>query len=253
MPYSQVHVQVFAEGHFGSGVSNTVEIWRAGFHLTKNGGVVGGTSELTNFLTNIRPALTTYHSTAAVGAGSSCFLDAVSGAYIGTDGNYALGSLQSTTRVPLTTSTPGSGTTDKPWPTANVISLRSLLLRGPASHGRIYWPATSQGIQGATGVIAGSTVSSVAAAAKLMLDAVNVQALANFGTGCNVGLVSKVGTGFQSPVIRVGIGQKLDHIESREGEIPEAHVFQNLTISTALLAELDDEFRRQMEDLVDTD
>jgi len=251
VPYPVPFVKVNVEGHFGASGTAKSEYWRAGFHITKNGGVIGGTSELTNFLTAIRNALTTYHTITAVGAGSKCFLTDVSGAYIGTDGKYALGSLQSTTRVPMVTPTAGIGTNGGPWTQSIVLSLRSLLLRGPGSHGRIYWPATSAQVDPNTGVMTGANVSSIVAGAQSMLNAINTQAALAFGSGSNVGLVSPLGSGFQSPVIRVGIGQRLDSMESRERDIPESHVFSNLTLATALLEDLDDDFRRRMEELVD--
>jgi hypothetical protein len=248
MAYSVPFVKLNVEGHFGSSTVDIKERWQAGFHITKNGGVIGGTSELSSFLTNIRAAVQTYHTTAAVGAGTTAFCDAVSGAYIGTDGRYALGALQSTTRVPLASSVAGVGTPALPWSTAGVITLRSLLTRGPASHGRVYWPATGQSYDKTTGVVAAATVTTWVTAAKTLVDALNAVAATNFGTGSNVGLVSAKLTGYQSPVIRVGIGQKLDSMESRERDIPEAHQFLTTVNSTLLLAGLDDDFRDAMRD-----
>jgi hypothetical protein len=231
-----------------------VEYWRAGLHITKNGGVIGGTAEVTNFLTSIRNAFTTYHTITAVAAGSKCWLTDLSGAYIGTDGKYALGSLQSTTRVPMTTPTAGIGVNGGPYSQSIVLSLRSLLLRGPGSHGRVYWPATSAQIVPDTGVMSTANVNSIAAGAQSLINAINVQAALTYGSGCNVGLVSPLGSGFQSPVTRVGIGQRLDSMESRERDIPESHVFSNLTLAAALQENVDDEFRRRMhEEFPDAD
>lgn len=248
MAYPLPFVKCNIEGHFGNSSTNKVERWQAGFHLTKNGGVIGGTTELTSFLTAIRSAVVTFHALATVSAGTSCWVSDVSGAYIGTDGNYALGSLQSTTRVPLTTITAGANATTAPYSQAVVLSLRSLLLRGPASHGRIYYPATGLGIAFATGALASSNTTGISAAAATMLNTFNTQASLAFGSGTNVGLVSPNGLGFQSPVIRVGVGQRMDHMESRERDIPESHVFTNLTLATALLEDQDDDFRRRMQE-----
>jgi hypothetical protein len=197
-------------------------------------------------LSAIRAPLATYHNSAAVGAGTAAWLDQVSGAYIGTDGKYALGALQSTTVINLTTSSQGQGSGAGPWPTANVLSLRSLLTRGPASHGRVYWPAGGNAISTTTGVLSGAVVTGVVTAAQTLLNAINVQAALAFGSNAGVGLVSPKGTGFQSPVTRVGVGQKLDHMESRERDLPEQHQFLPLTVSLALLEELDDDFREAM-------
>lgn len=248
MSYALPFVKVTVEGHFGTSSTNIVEQWRAGFHLTKNGGVIGGTSELTAFLTALITPTITFHNTSALASGTTTWIDAVSAAYIGTDGKYALGSLQSTTRVPLGTPSAGVGTQFAPFSQAMVLSLRSLLTRGPASHGRIYWPATALTVTSGTGVISSATVTAIRTAALTYLNAINTLASSNFGSGTNVGLVSNKGSGFQSPVTRVGIGQKMDSMESRERDIPEAHIFGTLTISTLLLEELDREFRAAMGD-----
>jgi hypothetical protein len=91
-------------------------------------------------------------------------------------------------------------------------------------------------------------VTIILAQAQTLINAVNATAATNFGTGTNVGLVSAKGLGFQSPVTRVGIGVKPDHMESRERDIPEAHVFGALTVSLLLNEQLDDEFRDAMRD-----
>lgn len=249
MPYSQPFVKVNIEGQFGASTTNIIERWQAGFHLTKNGGVIGGTTELTAFLSAIRSAILAYHADINVASGTHCYLTSVSGAYIGTDGKYALGALQNTTRVNFTSVTAGTGASNLPWSSACVISLRSLLTRGPASHGRIYYPRTGAGIDTNTGVILSGTLTGIVTAAQTLVNALNTQASGVYGTGTNVGLVSPKGTGFQSPVVRVGIGQKMDSMESRERDIPEAHVFANTAVSAALLEDLDDEFRRQMEEM----
>jgi hypothetical protein len=62
-----------------------------------------------------------------------------------------------------------------------------------------------------------------------------------------VGLVSPVGSGAQSPVVQVWVGGKLDHMESREGDLEEAYVARSLSTSTALIAERD----RQLRELLD--
>jgi hypothetical protein len=251
MTYALPFVKFAVNGHFGSSASNQVDQWQAGFHLTKNGGVVGGTSELSSFLTNVRAAVITFHQSSAVGASTNCFLDEMTGAYIGTDGHYLLGALQSTTRVPFSTSTPGTGGALGPWTQATCLTLRSLLLRGPGSHGRSYWPTPGATIDGPTGVRPPANVTAMLAAAKVMLDDFNAKAATNFGTGCNLGLVSAKGSGFQSPVIRVGLGQKFDRMESREHRISEAHQYSNLVVSTAFLEAQDAEFREQAEELLE--
>lgn len=248
MPYPVPHLKVMLLGSFGGTSTDIQERWQAGFHITKNGGVIGGTTELTNFLGQVGVLAGTFHNTIGVAAGTNTFIYEAAGAYIGTDGKYALGALQTTTRVPITPIKSGAGTTVAPWATANVISLRSLLTRGPASHGRIYWPFTAPPLVGATGRIPSGNQTTYATAVKTFLDGVNLAASGSFGSGANVGLVSPIGSGFQSPVIRFGIGAKPDHMESREKDLPEAYVFQNTANSVLLLEQLDDEFKDAMDD-----
>ena len=248
MPYSVPFVKINATGHFGGSTTDIVEKWSAGLHLTKNGGVIGGTSELTSFLTTWTGLLKTFHGTLGVQAGTSCWLSEVNGAYIGTDGKYALGALQTTTRVPVSPITAGQISTVAPWATAMAISLRSLLTRGPASHGRSYWPWTGIALTSATGRITSAQQTTYATAFKTLLDGTNSAAAAVFGAGTNVGLVSNRGDGFQSPVVRFGIGAKPDHMESRERDLPEAYVFQTPVLAATLMQELDDRFRDRIRD-----
>jgi len=250
MAYALPFVKINAAGHFGSSATDKVEYWTAGFHLTKNGGVIGGTSELTGFLSAIKTATQSLHTSSSLSSGVNCFLDERNGAYIGTDGKYVLGSLQTTTRDTYTTPVPGIGAVGHSWADSCVFTLRSLLLRGPASHGRIYWPALALNTDGTKGVIPSATVISIRSAAATWINAINLAAAGAFGAGTNVGLVSPIGTGFQSPCVRVGVGQKIDHMESRERSIPESHNYGTLTLAAALLEDADDEFRRRFEQLM---
>jgi hypothetical protein len=100
-----------------------------------------------------------------------------------------------------------------------------------------------------TGVILAASVTAIRTAAVTYLNAVNTLASSTFGSGTNVGLVSPIGSGAQVAVTRVGIGQKMDSMESREKDIPESHNFGNLSISTLLNERVDDDFRDKFQDL----
>jgi hypothetical protein len=177
----------------------------------------------------------------------------LTGAIIGTDGLYVAGALQPTTVYTYATPVAGSGTSIHPWSQACVITLRSIRLRGPASHGRIYWPATSQNTVPATGRMDITTQNNRATVAQTWLNAVNAAALAQFGTGWNVSLMSKVGVGVQATVTKVGIGARMDTQESRERDLPEAHVFANLTTSTAVQADADEQLTDAIRQALDPD
>jgi hypothetical protein len=247
MAYTLPFVKVNIEGHFGSSTSNVVEKWMTGFHVIKNGGMSATPGELTAFFTNIIPIISTFHTSATLTASTTAWLDSVSGALIGTDGHYANGSLQPTTRVALGTPVSGVGAATQPYSTALVFSLRGLNLRGPASHGRMYWPFLCTSIAAATGVIAPATTGSIATLAQTMINGITAQCLSSFGAGTYVGLVSPIGAGFQSPVTQVWVGGRVDHMESREGSLLESYVARSLSVTSALLAERD----REIRDLLD--
>jgi len=93
-----------------------------------------------------------------------------------------------------------------------------------------------------------SIAANIATAAQTMFNAFNTQAAAKFGTGSNVSLVSKVGGGVEAAVTSVGIGGKLDSMESRERNLLENHQFKTLTLTALLEAERDRELREGFED-----
>jgi hypothetical protein len=251
MTYARPFVKVNVEGHFGASVAPGFEQWQAGFHVSSVGGGSFDPVNLLSFLTAIAPAIQTYHSTAVVGAGTNAYVDSLSCAYIGIDGKYVLGSLQPTTRYFYPGPFANSGTAVGPPSQSLCITLRSLRLRGPASHGRLYWPALAVGAVASTGQINPTNQGLIATAAQTMFNAINVQASAKFGAGSNVCLVSNVGAGTESLVSSVGIGLKLDHMESRERNLPEQHAMRSLTVTAALEAERDRELREGYEDLDD--
>jgi hypothetical protein len=248
VPYTLPFIQFRLEGHFGSGVTDKKEIWSAGLHIGSASLIGASSSTILAFLTAVAPAANTLHSTAAVGAGSNCFLDSLSGALIGTNGKYALGSLQTTTRYTYPTPVFGSGTATGPWSQAMAWSLRSAILRGPGSHGRMFYPALALSPVSTTGVLATAATASYAAAAVAFINTVNTQATAAFGANTNVSLVSPIGTGFQSTVTRVGIGGRLDTQESRENKLLESYAFSFTTVAASVLEESEDEFLKRLAD-----
>jgi hypothetical protein len=251
MPYSNTFVQVTCEGHFGSPAPG-LEQWRAGFKLSSLGGGSFDPANLLSFLTTIAPFVSAYHTNASVAAGTVTYLDSLSAAYIGTDGLYVGGALQPTTRYTYGSPVAGLGSVTQPFSQACVISLRSILLRGPASHGRIYWPGIGLQCASGTGIMAAGTVGAIATAAQTMINSINTAAAARFGSGSNVSLMSKVGAGRQSPCIQVGIGYRLDSMESRENRLLEAYVLRPLTLAAAArdqqAKDLDELYDRERKD-----
>lgn len=251
MPYVLPFVKVNAVGHFGSVVTDKKEYWQAGFHITKNGGLTVDTATLTTFLGAISGPIGTLHGNATLAAGNHCWLTGLNAASIGTDGKYVLGSLQPTTTYTYGAPVAGGGTGGSPWSQALVFSLRSTYLRGPASHGRIYWPATGLDTDPNTGCLSAAQTALISTPVQTCLNAINVAASASLGAGSTIGLVSKVGSGAQSPVVKVLLGQRLDGMESRERSISEAYVEKTLTVGATLLEQRDRDLREAMDEYLE--
>jgi hypothetical protein len=250
MPYSVPFLKITAGGHFGSSGTVKVEQWSTSLHLSSNGGTTADASTLTAFLTLVAPSFSDYHSASAPAAGTKCFLTTLTGASIGTDGKYIAGSLQPTTVFTYASPITGGIPSNAPWSQACVITLRSLRLRGPASHGRMYWPATGLVIDPNTGVLTTTVQGNIATAANTMLNGINTAATTIFGTGVRMYLCSNLGSGFQSPVVQLGIGGRMDHMESRERNMSEAHVYRTVAGSTAFLEEREEEWRDARDELL---
>jgi hypothetical protein len=250
LPYARTFVKVRINGHFGpSSTPPGGEQWSTGFNISSVGGGSFDPVNLLAFLTAIDPLVATFHGSTTTAASTTCYYDQLTAAYIGTDGKYVLGSLQPTTVFNRATPIAGVGTGNGPWSQACVLTLRSLRLRGPASHGRMYWPAPAMVVTPNTGLITSATVTGVVGNARTMLNAINVQAAAKFGTGSNVALVSQVGGGVESTVTSVGVGSRLDSMESRERNLLEAHSFLALTTTLLLEEERNKQLREGYEDL----
>jgi hypothetical protein len=128
-------------------------------------------------------------------------------------------------------------------------SLRSAVLRGPGSHGRCFYPATATQVDNNTGALAGSVQALYLAVVLTFINSVNSAAVANIATGSSVSNVSPIGTGYRSPVTRVGIGARLDTQESREKGTPEAYVFGNTVIARAALDEAERDYLELLKSL----
>jgi hypothetical protein len=175
----------------------------------------------------------------------------VTAALIGTDGKYAGGSAQSTTIYNLPAPVAGSGTATAGFTQAMAWSLRSAILRGPGSHGRSYYPATALLVDATTGVLQNAQQASYLATVLTYINAVNTAAAANLATSSNVSNVSPIGSGQRSPVTRVGIGARMDTMESRENKLSEAYVFGNTTIALQALREAEEDYLELLKSLPD--
>jgi hypothetical protein len=252
MPYARPFVQVTVEGFFGATEATKLEDWRAGFKLSSVGGGSFDPANLLVFVTNISNSIQTFHATAGVGAGTDSKIKSIAAAYIGVDGLYVLGGLQPTTRYTYATPVGGAGGPVGPYSQSCCITFRSLVTRGPASHGRMYWPATALSIVSGSGKLSSAQQTTYCTAAKTMFNNINVVGATTFGSGSNLALCSRVGAGREAIVNQIGIGARLDSMESREKKIPEAHVYQALSGSLLLQEERDRELADLYRDYEDS-
>lgn len=219
MVYAENFVQLRLEGTFGPTGGAPTDRWTVGAKF-RNPGSAPTPANLDAFLADCEGPVETFHAHPAVGVGSNCFLQEITAAYIGTNGRYVGGASQETTRR-VTGPTPGAQTTTGPWTQALCISLRTILGRGPGSNGRMYYPATGFGIEGATGLVSTGIVDAWVTQATALLNGLNAAAEANLpGTG-GLSVMSQVGTGVAATVTAFRIGRRLDRQERRENELSE--------------------------------
>jgi len=248
MPYSRPFVKMRIQGVFGT-AGTPVERWSTGVNISSLGGGSFDPANLSQFLVNTASTVSTFHASANVKAGSNCVLTQLTAAYIGVDGLYVLGSLQPTTVYTYPSPVLGNGTGIHPLASSLVISLRSLRLRGPASHGRMYYPALGQSVNSPGGDISSAALGLFITQAKTLIDGINTTAAASFGAGGKVSLVSKVGTGAEAIVTSLMVDQKMDHMESRERSMPSVYQSAAPAVAAAAIAERDEELRRAYDEL----
>lgn len=214
MAYSHEHVLLRFLGHFGTtGVA--ADKWSAGIRFgLASAAPAYDPAKLQTFVNAAQAAAITFHTTAAVAAGTNCFFDQVSGAQIGVLGQYVPTS-QVTTLSPYT-ATAGVGTPTMPWNVSCVISLRTANTRGRGSNGRVYWPMLSPSVTATTGRINSQTRVN---AAKTFLDALNTAAN-TYSPGMRAVVASNVGGGLIVPVTGIRSDDRLDSIERRENDQP---------------------------------
>lgn len=208
-------------GVFGT-VASPLERWQTTLKLQATG--EGAIAELLPFLTAIATASSTFFSNASLAAGSNVHFTELQGAILGPDGKYLGGAGQPTTVYKLPSPTAGAGTTTSPYSQALVISLRTNNLRGYASNGRMYWPATALTVAGTTGRIASGTTNAIATAAATFLNAINtVAAGGGYPNLGSIQVMSNVGAGTAANVTGLRVGSKMDRWEPRESDLIEAY------------------------------
>lgn len=228
MPYAEPFVQLTMNGVFGAAATTPAEIWSAGLKF-RNPGSAPSPANLTSFIESVAVHASTFHAAGTALVGSNCWLTHLTAAFIGTDGKYVGGDTQATTRHTYGTPVAGNGTATAPWTQAIVTSLRTLVLRGPGSNGRMYYPATTAQPQATTGVLAPSLQASYATVVATFLNAVNNSADAHLpGTG-GLSVMSKVGSGVAASVTALRVGARLDRQERRENKLSEAYITRSVT------------------------
>lgn len=225
-------VQTVVGGYFGPAPG--VDIWRTGFKIPLTDGTVPDTEDLNQFLETIKPFLSTWHAGSDLNAGSQVWMKTLTAAVVGTDGKYLGGGLQETTRNDFAAALPGGGSNIHNLASALCISFATPRARGRASRGRMFWPCRGITLGVNDGMLSTSLQTTIAAAAKTLIDGINGAANPLIGAASVISVMSGLGTGTTAPVTDVSIGRKMDHQERREGELSEGHVWVDLS-STALL------------------
>lgn len=233
--YTNTHVLARWFGHFGPDATTKVEEWTTGVRIAFTDTPLG--TDMDAFLADLEAPSKTFHQTNDVAAGSACWLDGMTAAFIGTDGLYVGGSAQDTTVRNYASPAQGTRVSLMPWATSKVLSLRTTRSRGRASNGRMYWPCGAPIISGSTGLMPTSECNNTAIAARVLLDAVNAAAGARFDAEAKICVMSNLGTGTTAIVTAVRVGTKPDHQESRERSLVETYSLQNLTSAAALISD----------------
>jgi len=222
MPYTGAHFYLRANGWFGSS-SAGVDQWSTGWRIAQEDGSVATPtdSSKTAFLAAVAPAISTFHGLADTRAGANCYLVFLTFARIGADGKYEP-SVQDTWTYNYPAPVAGVSTTQQPWTTALVYSLRTARPRGYASNGRNYWPATGHFINGLTGRVSSSLDSSVTAY-RTMIRAINTAA-GVMDPDAKVSVMSTVGAGLTAHATSIRVDDRLDSQERRENSITPNYV-----------------------------
>jgi hypothetical protein len=216
MPFPQRHLLVRANGQFGS-ASVAKDFWSAGLRLGTAAGTNLTVTEIEAFLSAVKSAYSTFHGASAVKAGDGCFLTHLTGAQIGTDGKYDPAGAE-TAREDYSPVIAGNTGSVMPYSTAFVYSLRTGIARGYASNGRMYWPACSMIVDGASGRRTTPEVTASVNAFKTLVDALNVAGNA-VEPGMRVRVYSQVGAGLSREVTHVRADGRLDSQERREDDV----------------------------------
>lgn len=250
MAYPYPFVLTTVEGLFGNPTSGT-EQWRTTFKIPFVSDAPSG-AELETYLESLITPISSYVTNTDVAMGSSTYLVSLAAANIGTDGKYLGGGSQPTTRVPVTPPVAGANAPIHPLTTALCLSMRTSIVRGRASHGRMYWPARSRGVDAVDGLITTSAQTQIIGWAKVLIDQINTAARSTLGEWASVSVMSNLGSGTMAAVTLVSVGRRLDHMESRERNYSEGHVWT--PIDTALThqadadRELADRIQRELAD-----
>lgn len=234
MAYTSPFVLTTVEGKFGGGTNP--EIWRCTWKIPTVGGDVPNAAKLLEYLTAIKSTVQTFHVAGVVAAGSETLLVSLAAAVIGTDGKYLGGGSQETVRYNYTSPVGGTSTAIHPNDAAMCISMKTTIARGRGSHGRFYWPATAVSLNPPNGTLPIASQTNYISLAKNLIDGINGAAVAAFGSGAFVSVMSPLGAGTTAYVKTVSVGVKMDHMSSRMGGVSEGHVWTDI-VSTRQAAD----------------
>jgi len=227
MAYSRNFIQLRFGGVFGSTSSSVADKWSVGLKVANPGvDLVYDVTKITNLVQTATTLMASFHNGGGALSGTNCFLLWGTGALIGTNGKYNP-TTQSTIFYTLATPVAGDGTPVHPWNTALVVSLRTARPRGPASNGRVYYPALSAAITAGTGRMNPSTVANRLTGFKTVITGINTAA-GTYAAGTQVCVLSDVGIGQTSAVTALRSDLRIDTQERREND--QGADYQSVTI-----------------------
>jgi hypothetical protein len=180
-------------------------------------------------LASVRDRFETFHRSGDAGISQAALFIAVKAAVIGVDGRYPAEGNAITSVLAAAAPGAGAGVTNGYPQCTTVVTLRTALLRGKGSVGRMYLPSTAI-LVNSDGRIAAGQAQNLANAAGVLISDLNGLLdgdISVFGQG-----VGGTGPGSQRDVTGVRVGRVVDTQRRRRNQLDEGYVTAPVTGST---------------------
>lgn len=200
------------------GPIGTTEIWSGGLRLATEPGTDGDNEQAAGWLADLSDDVAAWVSHTDSLLSSDVKLSYVKCNAIGPDGRYVD---ENNVNARYWESGMPQGTSGRNLPNqvACVVTLETAAARGRASKGRLFTPALSMGIDGATGFFEATHVARVMASMKTFLDNINNGPLIDLGAP-QVNVYSALGDpGPHRPVTRISVDARPDVQRRRANQL----------------------------------